>query len=83
VDELVSVLIRSQVRNGFMHLLPIPPPASPVQAPEILQLEQLLRQFRQTKSAKVEEAGTFFLLFRDAYAGDGEAFRVGKHRSTR
>ena len=80
----MSVLIRSQVRSGFMHLfLPIPPPASPVQAPEILQLEQLLRQFRQTKSAKVEEAGTFFLLFRDAYAGDGEAFRVGWHRSTR
>ena len=80
----MSVLIRSQVRIGFMLLfLPIPPPSSPVQAPEILQLEQLLRQFRQTKSAKVEEAGTFFLLFRDAYAGDGEAFRVGKHRSTR
>ena len=48
--------------------------ASKIQAPKGVELEQFLGQFRQAEATEIEEAGVRFLLFRDAGAGDGQAF---------
>jgi len=80
LGELRSNLIRSDIRIGFLELpLLIQPLTSQVQTPEVAQLKELPRQLRQPKLAKVEEASPPFLLFRDAGAGDGQAFRVRGH----